>query len=220
MSQPDSSLASSTGLPPALPVATPWPRRWRRLRPTRRREADLRRSPATAAATAASARYRRSASPADDLPPLPIAGDLLDDAPAWLISAIVHMLLVIILGLSLVATEGVPNFVLSLSLQDDGGEDLQPGDLDMPIVLDEQPLESGDSTTPLEIATDARRPPSRPRPSPLARTGNDDRRPRHSNRPHRPHRRHEELAARAYGGTSSTETAVTEALRWLARNQA
>jgi hypothetical protein len=225
MSQPDSSLASSTGLPPALPVAMPLATPLETTAPELAVAKPMAPHPAptvnaaTATVAAPKTAPAKSSSPAADLPPLPIAGSLLDDAPAWLISAIVHMLLVIILGLSLVATEGVPNFVLSLSLHDDGGEDLQPGDLDTPIVLDEQPLEPGESTTPLEIATDAME--TSVEAPPVAALGLETTTDAPAIQIALSGRTAgmKDSLLRAYGGTSSTETAVTEALRWLARNQ-
>ncbi|MBA3480436.1 MAG: terpene cyclase/mutase family protein [Pirellulales bacterium] len=224
MSQPDSSLASSAGLPPALPVALPLATPLETTEPELAVANPIAPRPATTAkaataTAAAKAAPAKATAPAADLPPLPIAGSLLDDAPAWLISAIVHMLLVIILGLSLVATEGVPNFVLSLSLQDDGGEDLQPGDLDMPIVLDEPPLESGESTTPLEIATDAME--TSVEAPPVAALGLETTTDAPAIQIALTGRTAgmKNSLLRAYGGTSSTESAVTEALRWLARNQ-
>jgi hypothetical protein len=213
MSQSDSSLAPSSGLPPALPVAVPLPA----LAETKPR------SPVSATPVQplpAPAARSVTTTNSEILPPLASTNELLEAAPAWLISAIVHMLLVIILGLWLVATEQVPDFVLSLSVEDDGGEDFQPGDIELPIDLDQPPLEPGDSMEPLEVATpDATEAATEAPPiaslgletttdAPaiqLALTGRTE--------------GMKDSLLRAYGGTSATESAVTEALRWLARNQ-
>jgi hypothetical protein len=159
-------------------------------------------------------------SAADDLPHLATTTDYLEAAPAWLISAIVHMLLVIILGLCLVGTEGATDFMLSLSLQDDGGEDFQPGDVDMPIDLEEPPLEPGDSAEPMELATEDPSEPSAAAP-PIAALGLETMTEVPAIQIALSGRTAgmKDSLLRAYGGTSSTESAVTEALRWLARNQ-
>jgi hypothetical protein len=204
MSQPDSSMAPS-GVIPSLPVAAPLP--------------TNRPAPAPAARGLAPKPAPQSAA-ADSLPPLPAASDYLEAAPAWLISAIVHMLLVLVLGLWMVATDNVPEFVLSLSLEDTGGEDIAPGDLEIPLAFDEPPMEPGDSVEPLEFEspdTTSVTTESMPvaalgletvseapaiQSSLLGRTAGM-----------------KDSLLRAYGGTSATENAVTEALRWLARNQ-
>ncbi len=217
MPQPDSSLAPLPGLPPALPVAMPLASpiettaTVRAAAPVSLQIVEPPSSAFTSSATADA--------PADDLPPLAGPSDYLEAAPAWLISAIVHMLLVIILGLSLVASDRVPEFVLSLSAQDDGGEDLQPGDVEMPISLDESPLQASESMEPLEMAAEtmdavAELPPvaslglvtSADAPAiQIALSGRTA--------------GMKDSLRRAYGGTSSTESAVTEALKWLARVQ-
>lgn len=159
---------------------------------------------------------------ADDLPPLADMTDYLAASPAWLLSAIVHMLLVIFLGLLFIAQETTPKFVLSLSVQDDGGEDFAPGDLDVPIDLNEPVLEPSDALSPAQLAAinpteDLAAAIAAP-PAPvglevtadspaieMALTGREA--------------GMKESLLRAYGGTSSTETAVTQALLWLVRNQ-
>jgi hypothetical protein len=217
MSQPDSSLANGGGLPTAMPVAVPLPSSSGTSAPALPVAVPV----ATAAAPPAKPVPSKAASNAGaaDLPPLPIAGSLLDDAPAWLISAIVHMLLVIILGLCIIVTESAPDLVLSLSMQDDGGEDLQTGDLDMPIVLDEQPFDPGESTTPLEIATDSVE--TSIESPPIAAIGLETTADAPAIEIALAGRTAgmKDSLLRAYGGTAATESAVMEALRWLARNQ-
>ena len=74
------------------------------------------------------------------------------EAPAWLFSGIIHMLVIIVLGLLLIAQQTKPEFMLSLSTLDDGGEDFQTGDDDVPFDLDEPPLEAGDALEPSQLA--------------------------------------------------------------------
>lgn len=196
-------------MPPALPVA-------RLLGP-----AD---APARAAAAypwPAPARQAAQVFTAAAAPMSPVEeGRLLDAAPAWLISAIVHMLLVILLGLSLTAAETAPEFLLSLSLQDDGGEDLMPGDTETSFSLDEQPLDAGESIEPLEVATANIAEASTSAP-PIASLGLETTTDSPAIEIALSGRTAgmKDSLLRAYGGTSSTETAVTEALKWLARNQ-
>ncbi|RIK79660.1 MAG: squalene--hopene cyclase [Planctomycetota bacterium] len=157
----------------------------------------------------------------DDLPPLAGPVDYLDAAPAWLISATVHLLVLIILGLSLVGTDGVGEFVLSLSLQDSGGEDFQDGDVDVPINLDEPPLAPGDALESAAVAVVDSSEMMADAPPAVAALGLEavsDAPSIQFSLTGRSEGMKESLL-RAYGGTSSTETAVTEALRWLARNQ-
>lgn len=247
MSQSDLPMAASPGMPPPLPMATPLgspsvPNSATLPAPVVQADAGLRRD-ASFSNTASVARNAPSAieitasgitpqsrRPAmkptppkagEDLPPLAGADEYLDAAPAWLISAIIHLLLLIILGLSLVATESGREFVLSLSMEDTGGEDFLAGDVDIPVDLDEPPLEPGDALEsalmetidPTETLAEA--------PTPVAPLGMEaatDAPAIQSSFTGRTEGMKESLL-RAYGGTSSTENAVTEALRWLARNQ-
>jgi hypothetical protein len=159
--------------------------------------------------------------PTNPLPPLPSSEDLLSAAPAWLLSAIIHMLLMIALGLSWVTTDDAAKFVLSLSFQDDGGEDFQTGDIDVPINLDAQPLEAGDSLEPLQLPTGEPAQTSGADLMPVAPLGLVAAEDAPAIRIALTGREAGMKASllRAYGGTSSTEIAVTEALRWLARKQ-
>ncbi|HEX6964031.1 MAG TPA: prenyltransferase/squalene oxidase repeat-containing protein [Lacipirellula sp.] len=216
MSQPDLPSAIDPAAPPPLPVAVPVPA----ARTASGAEPAASRVSRDAPAERAKHAPAPHPAPASTAPLPPQADhDYLEAAPAWLISAIVHMLLVIILGLWLVATEQVPEFVLSLSVADDGGEDFNTGELDMAIDLDEPILPPGDAMQPLEmnspdttstaVATEvvpelgletADAPPIQ-----LALSGRGA--------------GMKDSLLRAYGGTAATESAVTEALKWLARNQ-
>jgi hypothetical protein len=207
MSQPDLSSATDPGLPPPLPMAIPL--------------SEAPQKPKRGAPFKAPRRPRAAAAPADDLPPLADSHDLMEAAPAWLISAIIHMLALMVLGMALVANEAVPQFVLSLSTQDDGGEDFQAGDADLAVDLDQPPLEPGDSLEPLQLHSTDNPEAAATAPAPLAALGlvTQSETPALEMALTGREAGMKESLLRAYGGTSSTESAVTEALRWLARNQ-
>jgi len=232
MPQPDSPLApgpSSPPLPVALPIAAP--RAVADAPPRIATEALPKATPLSPATTSKPSKETRSkgvatspssaAATADELPPLATAGDLLNDAPAWLISAIIHMLMIIILGLIWVANEGTPQFIMSLSMNDDGGEDLNTGELEVPFDLDEQPLEPSDSTEPLQMATNDPTETSVTEMAPVNPLGivESGEKPAIQMALSGREAGMKDSLLRAYGGTSGTETSVTEALKWLARNQ-
>ena len=229
MPQPDSPLApgpSSPPLPVALPIAascagsdaSP-------LIATEEMPKATPLAPTTASksvrARAITASAASAAATAEELPSLVTANDLLNDAPAWLISAIIHMLMIIILGLIWVANEGAPQFIMSLSMHDDGGEDISAGELEAPFDLDEQPLETSDFTEPLQMATNDPTETSLSEMTPVNPLGivESGEKPAIQMALSGREAGMKDSLLRAYGGTSGTESAVTEALRWLARNQ-
>jgi hypothetical protein len=211
MSQPEFSMASSASMAPPLPVAMPLP--------MLQSHGSL--APLPEAEPLPVAADPLSSSAGDILPPLANSDDLLTAAPAWLLSAIIHMLLMIALGLSWVANEGVPQFVLSLSMHDDGGEDFQPGDDEAVVDLEAPLLEAGVSLEPLQLPSADTSESTATGDMPLAPMGlvaSTDAPAIQIALTGREAGMKASLL-RAYGGTSSTEMAVTEALRWLARNQ-
>lgn len=231
MPQPDSPLApglASPPLPVALPIvspragaeAPPLPTPTPSPQPTVSASAVPVAKPLRQAATKSSGSVSAS-SAADALPPLNGASDFLDDAPAWLISAIIHMLLIIILGLLWVAHETAPEFIMSLSVSDDGGEDLATGDLEVPFDLDEVPLEPSDLAEPLQMATNDPTETSVAEMAPINPLGivETGEKPAIQMALSGREAGMKDSLLRAYGGTSGTETSVTEALKWLARNQ-
>jgi hypothetical protein len=221
MSQPDSPLApgpTSPPLPVALPVATPRAGAPPAIVGESRRAATFAGSEPAVRGDGA----KRSAVAADDaLPPLQAATDVLNDAPAWLVSAIIHMLLIIILGLVWVAHEGAPEFVMSLSVNDNGGEDLYTGELETPFDLDDEPVDPSDLSEPLQMATNDPTETSATEIAPISPLGlvETGEKPAIQMALSGREAGMKDSLLRAYGGTSGTETAVTEALRWLARNQ-
>jgi hypothetical protein len=133
------------------------------------------------------------------------------------------MLLVLVLGLLWVAQQSDrAEFKLSLGTVNDGGEDWQPGEEDLPIELDELPLPAGEALESSQLANlDVTEEFAAAPPVPAAPWGltvEPDAQPIEMALTGRGEGMKQTLL-RAYGGTSSTERAVTEALRWLARNQ-
>ncbi|MCA9234163.1 MAG: hypothetical protein KDA44_01740 [Planctomycetales bacterium] len=158
--------------------------------------------------------------PSDALPPLPTSGELAREAPAWLASAIIHMLLMIVLGLMVIAQPIAERFVLSLS-PDEAGEDLSSGDLDMPFDLDEPTLDEASSfqAQPLDVVDASDMLTSLPTPvaslGAVSAASADPIRLALSGR----EAGMKDGLRRAYGGTAGTQLAVEEALKWLARYQ-
>lgn len=154
----------------------------------------------------------------DLLPPIPSLRELLDDSPPWLVSAVLHMLIVIILGLWVIK----PNLAHNFSLRFDTTEAEIPieGELDMPIGVPEgdlnaslephmsldviEPMSNDLATSepllPVDSATAESVEPIR-----LALSGRGA--------------GMQQALLGAYGGTGGTQSAVMDALRWLARNQ-
>jgi len=154
----------------------------------------------------------------DALPPLISLSDMILEAPAWLFSAALHMMVIIILGLLFIVPEHPIQLLLRLDEQD-GLEELSGNEFDLDLEVEEastdaafevqelpafedpvlvepteiQPLVL--DTESLEIATPIQR----------ALTGRSE-------------GMQQKLLA-AYGGTGATQRAVTNALRWLQRNQ-
>ena len=157
----------------------------------------------------------------DDLPPVATPDDLVREAPVWLFSGIVHLLILLVLGLFLIAQDPEAQFTLSLSTVNDGGEDLQSGEDDVAFDLDEPPLDPGDALEPAQLTAEATQDFAPAPPAPVAPLGLDAALETPAIRTALTGREAgmKESLLRAYGGTSATERAVTEALRWLARNQ-
>lgn len=148
--------------------------------------------------------------------PLPSLGELVQDSPPWLVSAVLHMLIVIILGLIVID----PKITDGLLLQFSTNESEVPvvGELDVPIGAPEGDM-TGDplvqesfeideslseiSTHELLLTKDSLVAESEP--IRLALSGRKA--------------GMQQALLGAYGGTGGTQNAVTESLKWLARNQ-
>ena len=151
------------------------------------------------------------------LPALPSLGELVQESPPWLVSAVVHMLVVIILGLIAIKPNLTHDFLLHFDTS--AAEVPIEGDLDLPLGLPETdmaaefaPVPSLDVTEAIDsdlttidpvLPLDSDTPTVEP--IRLALSGRQA--------------GMQEALLGAYGGTSSTQSAVMNALRWLARNQ-
>jgi hypothetical protein len=148
--------------------------------------------------------------------PLPSLGELVQDSPPWLVSAVVHMLIVIILGLIVIDPKITDGLLLQFSTND--AEVPVVGDLDVPIGVPEGDL-TGDPLVQesfnveevlSEVSADEMLLPDPDmtgeiEPIRLALSGREA--------------GMQQALLGAYGGTGGTQNAVMEALKWLARNQ-
>lgn len=161
--------------------------------------------------------HGKSADP-DELPPLVSLGELIQEAPAWLFSAAVHMLAVIILGLLFIVPDRPLELLLRLD-DYDGFDEISGNefdlDLDVPeesadaafepqelVTLEDPVLIEPTEIEPLVLDTESIEVAS---PIQMALTGRSE--------------GMQQKLVDAYGGTASTQRAVMMALRWLQRNQ-
>ena len=160
-----------------------------------------------------------AAPPASDEPPLLDLGQFLRESPPWLISAIVHMLAVIVLGLIFVQSTMDKDLLLNLGYSEDFGDPIAE-ELDLAteeIQIDDQqiltpenlPLVEDPLATP-NIAEVTSQPvfatgPVAPTAIGLALTGREP--------------GMKKALVAASGGTGETEGAVMLGLRWLANQQ-
>jgi len=171
-----------------------------------------------ARATSAGPTYAAGLSSSDDEPPLIDLSAMARDSPPWLVSAIVHMLLMIILGLIIIHQQENTDLFLDAGYTEEFGE-LAEEDLDLaqpsfqvdesvltsetlPIVEDPlATLESADlelnPVTPSGIVA--------PTAIGVALAGREP--------------GMKEALLKSYGGTAKTEGAVALGLRWLANQQ-
>lgn len=150
------------------------------------------------------------------LPPLASLNDLVRHAPAWLFSAVLHMLVLIVMALLLIARPGNSGLLIELSPHESYGEDLEPGELD--IALDLEELNADDAALESELVDLE---PNEAQVTPTAPLGLD---PAPAAPPIRRALSGRQAGMKAsllaaYGGTADTENAVEEGLRWLERNQ-
>jgi len=170
------------------------------------------------AITSIPAPRQQAADDHDALPPLISFSDLVLEAPAWLFSAALHMIAVIILGLLFIVPERPIELLLSLS-DHDGFEELSGSEFDLELDLAEDTPDSTDIPQelvaledPVLIEPTDIQPPTLDTQSivvaaPIQRalTGRSQ--------------GMQQKLLDAYGGTGATQRAVMMALRWLERNQ-
>jgi len=172
------------------------------------------------AASGGAATGGASAASSAALPPLLDVAEWARQAPAWLTSAILHILALLLLALVLVSQQPSRPFVLQLDPRD-SGEALQPGDLDLPLEISETLLEANDLETAEALEIDASEMLAATeitRTSPIAWEKEASASPVRVALSGREEGMREALL-KAYGGTGNTQESVIEALRWLARNQ-
>jgi hypothetical protein len=226
----ETAQAPPIELPSALPPAPPIERGVARTSPNAP-DVPLAAPPAT---------ERLAELPPEELPALAGVQEFFRSAPAWLVSSILHMLLMLFLGLAIVAQQKVRELaesVVTLEPSDaDIGEFDIPGDGDAPFGSDsdEPPMapgdgmdasfgggmdagimSTGDPTSDLvasefgdaesEFAPMGELAESGMAPIQLSFSGRGE--------------GMKDAMLRAYGGTAGTESSVTAALKWLARNQ-
>ncbi len=155
----------------------------------------------------------------DPLPPLVSFSDMLLDAPPWLFSAALHMTAVIVLGLLFIVPDHVEELLLRFDAHESLADDFSGSDLDMPLDLTEQEIDSALTPQMLpEIEDPLVTPPTAiesllpsenmlPESAPIrmALSGRE--------------KGMKQALLNAYGGTGATQQSVLEALRWLTRNQ-
>lgn len=163
-----------------------------------------------------------SSSEADEvelLPPLLSISELINDAPPWLFSAVIHMVAVIVLGLIFVMPESSNTFLLEFDSNDGLGEEISGEDFDVSLDTIDEELDS--SFNPQELLSieetelietseispllSDQMPITSVAPIQMSLTGRD--------------KGMQQKLLDAYGGTGATQQAVMEGLRWLARNQ-
>ncbi len=155
----------------------------------------------------------------DLLPPLLSVTDMVLEAPPWLFSAALHMLVVIVLGLLLVAPKHEEELLLRFDSYENFEEDLSGGELEMPMDLAKQELDAALTPQQVPEIEDLLVVPPVVVESPLQSQALENNispiRMALSGR----EKGMQQALLDAYGGTSATQQAVLEALRWLARNQ-
>ncbi|MCA9260785.1 MAG: terpene cyclase/mutase family protein, partial [Planctomycetales bacterium] len=154
------------------------------------------------------------------LPPLLNPADLAREAPAWLLSAILHMLVLIVLALLFVVQHHPERFVLEMDARD-GGEDLLAGDFDVPLEMDDPLADSAAMATDQIVQVESNVELTEADPIPLATTGEVAAASAPAIQSLLSGREEglREALLMAYGGNAGTQESVAGALRWLARNQ-
>ena len=155
----------------------------------------------------------------EKLPALISVNDMVMEAPPWLLSAALHMLAVIILGLLFIVPERAEELLLQFDYHDDLGEDFSGSDLELPLDLDQLDIDAAMTAQEVPVVEEIVVPTPAVSESPLetkpivepvasirqALTGRE--------------KGMQQALLSAYGGTGATQQAVMEALKWLARNQ-
>jgi len=155
----------------------------------------------------------------DVLPPLVSINDMVLEAPPWLLSAALHMVAVIILGLLLIAPNYKDEMLLEFDYHDDLGEDFSGNELDLPLDMDQLDIDSAMASQEIPLLEEAIVPTPLVSESPLEKKPIVE--PTASIQQALSGRTKgmQQALLSAYGGTGATQQAVMEALKWLMRNQ-
>jgi len=155
----------------------------------------------------------------DALPPLLSLGDMLCEAPAWLFSAVLHMIVVLLLGLLLFPSDETDTLLLSFGPSDQLSDNLDSQDFSFP--LDQPNLETPASPAAEvlpDIQDNSEMAMSLLPATPLSAEIHQETSAIRMGLSGREEGMKQALLE-AYGGTAATQEAVRRGLRWLARNQ-
>jgi hypothetical protein len=190
-----------------------------RQRISRMVQLELRPPAIQAEASVSAAPRSKSAPPTEEETPLVDLGEIARESPPWLISAIIHMLVMIIFGLIIVGAREDTNLLLDVGYTEDVGEpleddlDLAPTEIEVDdslLTAEHLPIVDDPFAVP-DVAEVAPNPvlPTGPVVMPTtigaALTGREP--------------GMKEALLKSYGGTAKTEGAVALGLRWLAAQQ-
>ena len=154
------------------------------------------------------------------LPALPTINDVVTEAPPWLLSAAIHMVAVIVLGLLFIVPDRTEELLLQFDYQDDLGEDISAGsDLDLPLEMEQLDLDSAMAATEVPLIEENIVPNPLVSESPLedkpiVEQATSIRQALSGRTPGM-----KQVLLSAYGGSGAPQMAVQEALKWLARFQ-
>lgn len=156
----------------------------------------------------------------EDATPLVDVSSWVRESPPWLASLLLHLMVVLVLGLLWIT--GAPQRPLTLDADyaEDLGEQLLEEPLELDVDPDPQPVEQVFSPTDLPVVDDPLSAPelTLPIPDPTSSLSSS---PAEMNGAALNGREPgmKAVLLRTYGGTETTEQAVMDGLRWLARNQ-
>jgi len=155
----------------------------------------------------------------DTLPPLVSINDMVSEAPPWLLSAVLHMVAVIILGLLFVVPERAEELLLQFDYHDDLGEDFSGSDLDLPLDMDQLDVDAAMTAQEVPLLEETVVPTPLVSESPLEKKPIVEQTATIRQALSGREKGMQQALLSAYGGTGATQQAVMEALKWLARNQ-
>ncbi|MEX0937779.1 MAG: prenyltransferase/squalene oxidase repeat-containing protein [Pirellulales bacterium] len=145
--------------------------------------------------------------------------EMVRAAPPWLVSGIVHMVLLIVLGLIALKTEVVPNLLLEATTAKRPGVDPRLDGIDVSAIDAVEEDQASLASEQLPVVEDPGMSLLPELAVPWEPTVPSDALARKSLQLSGRERGRKAALLAAYGGTAATESAVADALAWLARNQ-